>query len=131
MLNSCENTEKPQVNGVTEVDTTSKSVVLSFTSYTIGEPGASTTVSLADINNDGLPDIVLGNGRHSGGQNGYFLNTGKNAFESMISFGFEHSPTVGIVAGFINDDEYIDLLVGNGSLKTNTLVVSRCLRLYS
>ena len=79
----------------------------------IGEPlVASQTAVWADINNDGLLDLFLGN--ESGG-NELFLNKGDGTFENISHSAGIDKPgqTKGVVAADYDNDGYVDFYVTN------------------
>jgi tetratricopeptide (TPR) repeat protein len=79
----------------------------------IGEPlVASQTAVWADINNDGLLDLFLGN--ESGG-NQLFLNKGDGAFENISHSAGIDKPgqTKAVVAADFDNDGYVDFYVSN------------------
>jgi hypothetical protein len=75
-----------------------------------GRPGWSTrNVTVADLNGDGLPDIVVAN-RGSGASNYICLNRGKGLFDAdCVAFSSESATT--ITAADFNHDGLIDLAV--------------------
>lgn len=81
----------------------------------IASVGAS--VSVADVNNDGLPDIYLTNSEY-GTQNALYINQGDGSFEDRAAdFGIADlniegsGVSMGSVWGDINNDGYEDLFV--------------------
>lgn len=81
----------------------------------------------ADVDNDGDIDIIIGNDT-AGIGNKLLLNDGTGQFTSSIlegagfeTFGFN---TFGITTGFINDDSYVDIIVGNAYAQPNQLLLN-------
>ena len=81
----------------------------------------------ADVDNDGDIDIIIGNDTADKG-NKLLLNDGTGQFTSSIlegagyeTFGFN---TFGITTGFINDDSYVDIIVGNAYAQPNQLLLN-------
>ena len=76
----------------------------------IGEPTKTSSVVLADLNGDGMLDIVFGN---MGTTNEIFFNDGQGQFGQPQSFGTETSDTNGIAVGDVDGDGFLDIAVGN------------------
>src|ERR1700691_275812 len=70
------------------------------------------TAAWADINNDGLLDLFIGNER---GPSRLFLNRGDGTFEDIsASSGVDQiAYTKGVVAGDFDNDGYVDFYVSN------------------
>lgn len=85
------------------------------TSYTTtGNPYA---VAVADINNDGLPDIIVTEYGVSGNV-GVFLNNGNGVFASQVLYA-AGAYTYGLAIGDVNGDGLLDIVVSDGgSAKT-------------
>ncbi|MEO0571641.1 MAG: VCBS repeat-containing protein [Bacteroidota bacterium] len=73
--------------------------------------GTSNSVVVVDINNDGAPDIMIGNN----GQNNILINNGKGFFkdESIERFGIFQDVTQDLTLGDIDNDGDSDILIGN------------------
>lgn len=66
--------------------------------------------SVADVNSDGLPDIIIANRKVNGGANYYCLNdSSDNPFEKCIKFSSE--PATSITPADLNNDRLVDLIV--------------------
>lgn len=73
--------------------------------------GWGVTAMWADLDNDGLPDLVIGN---AGDPNLVFRNKGGGAFEKMESTGLEGGKfTIGLMALDIDGDGLPDVYLGN------------------
>lgn len=73
--------------------------------------GTSNSVVVVDVNNDGAPDIIIGNN----GQNNLLVNDGKGYFkdETQSRFGEFVDVTQDLTVGDIDNDGDEDLLIGN------------------
>jgi hypothetical protein len=67
-------------------------------------------LSIADINNDGLPDLILANRSNSSTSNYICLNQGKGQFNSNC-IAFAHYPATTITPADFNKDRLVDLVV--------------------
>lgn len=67
-------------------------------------------LSIADINNDGLPDLILANRGNAATSNYVCLNQGKGQFNSSC-IAFAHYPATTITPADFNKDGLIDLVV--------------------
>ncbi|WP_157966012.1 FG-GAP repeat domain-containing protein [Cognataquiflexum aquatile] len=67
-------------------------------------------LSIADINKDGLPDIILANRGNSSSSNYICLNKGKGQFDADC-ISFAPYPSTTITPFDLNHDGYIDLIV--------------------
>jgi hypothetical protein len=69
-------------------------------------------VAVADINNDGMLDIVVGNKGH---KNQLLMNVGNGTFNNVIDLpGTEDSNTTSIAIADLNNDGMVDIVIGNG-----------------
>ena len=75
-----------------------------------GETSAS--VNIGDLNGDGLPDIVLGKGRHWPLYNRVLLNDGKGRF-SASSLGTAPDRTYSAALADLDGDGDLDIVVSN------------------
>jgi|GEM_PF-2879622 len=75
-------------------------------------PQADSTYSVAvgDVNNDGNPDVVVGN---DGQPNRVYLGNGDGTFTLYGNVSGEVATTYSIVLGDLNHDGYLDLVTGN------------------
>ncbi|UOY06341.1 VCBS repeat-containing protein [Muricauda sp. SCSIO 64092] len=73
--------------------------------------GTSNSVVVVDVNNDGAPDVMIGNN----GQNNLLINDGKGYFkdETTARFGEFMDVTQDLTLGDIDNDGDEDVLVGN------------------
>jgi FG-GAP repeat. len=81
------------------------------------------SIIIADINNDGFPDLIEGNEGH---QNYYYLNNGtSDPFDGAMPEPITNDTdlTQDIAAGDINNDGYIDIVVANEA-GTNKLYIN-------
>src|ERR1700735_833476 len=69
-------------------------------------------VNVGDLNGDGLPDIVLGKGRHWPLFSRVLLNDGKGGFFAS-NLGMAPSRTYSAALADINRDGYLDIVVSN------------------
>ncbi len=82
----------------------------------IGEPTKTSSVVLADLNGDGMLDIVFGN---MGTPNQIFFNDGQGQFAEPQNFGTETGDTNGIAVGDVDGDGFLDIAAGNwGTLES-------------
>ncbi|MDD4351570.1 MAG: FG-GAP-like repeat-containing protein [Candidatus Gracilibacteria bacterium] len=84
---------------------------LLFSAISFGRYDAQ-AVAVGDLDNDGLPDIVLGNRGKDGAQNFLYQNMGNNEFKEYPAFG-EKSMTGAINLADLDNDGDLDVLVGN------------------
>ena len=123
ILNTCDSTGVC-TNGLVSVllgngDGTFQTAV----SYASGGSSAS-SIAVADVNGDGKPDLIVGNGCNSGsnctnGVIGVLLGNGDGTFQTAVSYG-----SVGLSAGSVsvadvNGDGKPDVIVSNGVLLGN------------
>ena len=73
--------------------------------------GTSNSVVVVDVNNDGAPDVMIGNN----GQNNLLINNGKGYFEdgTIARFGEFMDVTQDLTLGDIDNDGDKDVLIGN------------------
>jgi hypothetical protein len=91
--------------------------------------GATTAVALGDIDGDGFEDVVVG---ITGAINRIFLNQGRDAgtgewlgFYPGSNIGSESDSTSSLALGDVDNDDDIDLMVGNsGTTTTNRLYLN-------
>jgi FG-GAP-like repeat/ASPIC and UnbV/FlgD Ig-like domain len=91
-------------------------------SFTVRQEfGAGTTISVAwgDYDNDGFPDVAVGN---SGGGCALYVNNGNGTFTGHAEFGADH--TFAVVWGDFDNDGDLDIGVGNGSNDLNYIYVN-------
>jgi hypothetical protein len=69
-------------------------------------------VNVGDLNGDGLPDIVLGKGRHWPLFSRVLLNDGKGGFTAS-NLGITPSRTYSAALADLNRDGYLDIIVSN------------------
>ena len=68
------------------------------------------SVAVADMNNDGILDIVTGN---VSGSNVIYLGDKNFAFNEKLLFGDEDTPTYSIALADFNKDGFMDIVAGN------------------
>jgi hypothetical protein len=79
------------------------------------------SIAVADVNYDGLVDIIIGN---KGSNNQLLINAGDGNFEDIIDLpGDASSNTKSIAVGDVNNDGMIDIIVGNDG-KSNQLLTN-------
>jgi hypothetical protein len=84
----------------------------------------------ADVNNDGLVDLIIGN--TSGQANQLLLNTGDvtgdggttTSFQTPINLPGGEMSTWAIVAADVNNDGLVDLIIGNSDGQVNQLLLN-------
>lgn len=74
-------------------------------------PGFSNAVSIADINNDGYPDIIVANDFEA--PDLLYLNNGDKTFRNIANSAFRHTSfySMGIDVSDINNDGFLDVYV--------------------
>jgi hypothetical protein len=83
-----------------------------FTALARFGAGQTCTLAWGDFDNDGDPDLAVGNGGFGyGGQNSLYVNLGGNLFEERAEFGI--GDTAAVAWGDANNDGWLDLTVGN------------------
>jgi hypothetical protein len=86
-----------------------------------GNDGTDTrAVVMADLNNDGLTDVVVGNYNHT---NHLLINSGDGKFHSVVDLPDGTSITQSIVLADLNDDGMTDIVVGNEK-QNNMLLIN-------
>ena len=81
--------------------------------------GSATTISVADMNNDGFPDLIIP--YRDGGQSHIFNGDGTGSFKKGSAFGFDDASFRAAVAADINSDNLLDLVAIDDQQKTTTL----------
>jgi len=76
------------------------------------------TIVAADVNDDGLVDLIIGNSYQA---NQLLLNTG-DSFQAAINLPGRSVDTHAIVAADVNDDGLVDLIIGNSNQANQLLL---------
>jgi hypothetical protein len=92
-------------------------------SYSSGGDGAS-SVAIADVNGDTIPDLVVANQCPSGSEcpNGVvsvLLGNGDGTFQAPVTYGSGGEDALFVAIGNLNPDGYLDLVVANACLDDN------------
>lgn len=72
---------------------------------------SATTIAAGDLNDDGLPDLVVPH--RDNGQSYLFINDGKGGFAAKHPFGPAKSATRAIALGDLNGDGRLDIIIGD------------------
>ncbi|MEW6358544.1 MAG: FG-GAP-like repeat-containing protein [Planctomycetota bacterium] len=76
------------------------------------ETDDTSAIALADLNNDGWLDVVVGNDSATQ-TNKVYMNNGAGGFLSATDLSGNMDPTRGIAIGDLNNDGWLDVVVGN------------------
>ena len=110
-------------NNGSSSDSNSRSAILLFTAIT-DFPGNSElltqSISLADIDDDGYLDIIVGN--DVGQNNQFLLNKGGDAFANPIDLPGDNVATMSIVAGDIDKNGMVDIISGHSNQPNELLL---------
>jgi hypothetical protein len=88
------------------------------TNYTVGTYPVG--IAAADFDNDGDADLAVANNRAPGGTVSILVNNGTGAFAAAVNFPAGQTPYK-ITGAKINNDNLIDIVVGNDGQKMNIL----------
>ena len=83
--------------------------------------GVAASVAVADLNNDGNPDIVIANGCLGCGPGsvGVLLGLGDGTFQPVKSYSLPDLPAVSVAVGDLNGDQKPDLVVATGCVSSS------------
>lgn len=81
--------------------------------------GSATTISVADMNNDGYPDLIIP--YRDGGQSHIFTGDGTGSFTRGPAFGPDDASFRAALAADINNDNLLDLVAIDDQKKTTTV----------
>jgi hypothetical protein len=82
-----------------------------------------TSVAIADMNNDGLLDIVIGNGYE---KNQLLLNAGGGTFDDTVDLPGGTLNTRSVAIADMNNDGLLDIVIGNDAHNNQWLPLSSC-----
>jgi hypothetical protein len=77
--------------------------------------GAANSVVVADLNEDGHPDLVVANGGGDRGSLGVLLGNGDGTFQSTVNYDSGGYEARSVAVGDLNRDGHLDLVVANCS----------------
>ena len=93
------------------VISTDSSLFLAVVTYDPG--GQSLSVAAADVNGDGVPDLLVGNAGLAEGSVGVLLGKGDGTFQQLMTYDSGGSQAYSVAVADVNGDGKPDLLVAN------------------
>ena len=81
------------------------------------------SIAIADVNNDGFDDVIVGNSARPGQANQVLINNGNNTFTVLDLPGGDLF-TTSIATADVDNDGDIDVIFGNGGRTANQLLLN-------